>query len=208
VTVTITLTTAGTDTGPFNLYSDVDGFVSAFETGVSKAALLAGYTSVLVPNGTTTIRVMSDNPLCTNFIDIVISGPCPTTTTTTSTTTTTTTCYASVSVDNNSTGDFGIISVTVNGVPVTYAGGDNFIIAAGQNGMFTTSNIGTVTVVVCYTAHTGNKSINLSGCGPQSFCCPPIPGGLDPLGGCCTFNDVNISCGCVLVIDARDGDCL
>lgn len=89
--VTITLTTAGTDTGPFNLYSDVDGFVSAFETGVSKAALLAGYTSTLVPNGTTIIRVMSANPLCTNFIDIVIDKECTTTTTTSSTSSTTST---------------------------------------------------------------------------------------------------------------------
>jgi len=91
VIVTITLTTAGTDTGPFNLYSDVDGFVSAFETGVSKAALLAGYTSTLVPNGTTIIRVMSANPLCTNFIDIVIDKECTTTTTTSSTSSTTST---------------------------------------------------------------------------------------------------------------------
>ncbi len=89
--VTIILTTAGTDTGPFNLYSDVDGFVSAFETGVSKAALLAGYTTSLVPNGTTIIRVMSANILCTNFIDIVIGGECTTTTTTSSTSTTTST---------------------------------------------------------------------------------------------------------------------
>ena len=80
--VTITLTTAGTDTGPFNLYSDVDGFVSAFETGVSKAALLAGYTTSLVPNGTTIVRVMSANELCTNFIDITVDGECTTTTTT------------------------------------------------------------------------------------------------------------------------------
>lgn len=80
--VVITLTTAGSDTGPFNLYSDVDGYVSAFETGVSKAALLAGYTSTLVPNGTTIIRVMSDNPpICTNYIDISIVE-CTTTTTT------------------------------------------------------------------------------------------------------------------------------
>lgn len=81
--VTITLTTAGADTGPFNLYSDVDGYVSAFETGVSKAALLAGYTSALVPNGTTIVRVMSASDLCTNFIDITVDGECTTTTTTT-----------------------------------------------------------------------------------------------------------------------------
>jgi len=83
VIVTITLTTAGADTGPFNLYSDATGYLSAFETGVSKAALLAGYTSSLVPNGTTIVRVMSNSPLCTNFIDIVIGGECTTTSTTT-----------------------------------------------------------------------------------------------------------------------------
>jgi len=58
--VTITLTTAGADTGPFNLYSDADGYTSAFEVGVSKAALLAGYTSYVAPNGTTIVRVMSN----------------------------------------------------------------------------------------------------------------------------------------------------
>ena len=82
MTVYVTLTTAGADTGPFNLYSDVDGYISAFETGVSKASLLAGYTSSLAPNGTTIVRVMSASALCTNYIDLTLS-PCPTTTTTT-----------------------------------------------------------------------------------------------------------------------------
>ena len=39
LTVLITLTTAGADTGNFNLYSDVDGYTAAFETGVAKSAL-------------------------------------------------------------------------------------------------------------------------------------------------------------------------
>ena len=78
--VFITLTSAGADAGPFNLYSDVDGFVSAFDIGVSKATLLAGY-SVIAPAGTTTVRIMSDG-VCTNFIDVTVST---TTTTTTST---------------------------------------------------------------------------------------------------------------------------
>jgi hypothetical protein len=80
--VLITLTTAGTDTGPFNLFSDVDGFTSPFETGVSKLDLLAGYATNLAPGGTTIVRVKSEG-LCTNFIDIVLTVP--TTTTTTST---------------------------------------------------------------------------------------------------------------------------
>lgn len=82
MTVYVTLTTAGADTGPFNLYSDVDGYISAFETGVSKASLLAGYTSSLAPNGTTIVRVRSDNKKCKNYINLTLS-PCPTTTTTT-----------------------------------------------------------------------------------------------------------------------------
>lgn len=70
MTVLITLTTAGSDTGPFNLYSDIDGFVSAFEVNVPKTSLEAGYTSSLVPDGTFVVRVMSANLLCTNYVDI------------------------------------------------------------------------------------------------------------------------------------------
>lgn len=83
MTVLITLTTAGADSGPFNLYSDADGFVSAFETGVAKIDLVAGYSSALVPDASTIIRVMSDNLYCTNYIDLEIY-PSTTTTTTTS----------------------------------------------------------------------------------------------------------------------------
>ena len=89
MTVLITLTVAGTDSGPFNLYSNIDGFTSAFETGVSKAALLAGYSSALVPNFTTVIRVLSTGD-CTNYIDITLDAPSTTTTSSSSTTTTTT----------------------------------------------------------------------------------------------------------------------
>jgi hypothetical protein len=89
-TVLITLTTAGADTGPFNLYSDADGYVAAFETGVAKASLVSGYTSILVPDGASIIRVKSVSALCTNYIDIPISGITTTTTSSSSTTTTTT----------------------------------------------------------------------------------------------------------------------
>ena len=74
--VLITLTTAGIDTGPFNLFSDVDGFTSAFETGVSRGDLLAGYATNLAPGSTTIVRVKSDG-LCTNFIDITLTAPPP-----------------------------------------------------------------------------------------------------------------------------------
>lgn len=82
-TVTITLVIAGLDTGPFDLYSDTDGYVTPFEIGVLKALLVAGYTSVLVPDAATIIRVASLG-VCTNFVDLPIDVvPSSTTTTTT-----------------------------------------------------------------------------------------------------------------------------
>lgn len=98
-TVTITLTTAGLDTGPFDLYSDADGYVTPFETGVLKALLVAGYTSIVVPDGATIIRVVSTG-ICTNFIDLPINVVPTTTTTSTSSTTTTTTTAAPLATIN------------------------------------------------------------------------------------------------------------
>lgn len=77
--VYITLTSAGADSGPFNLYSNVDGFISAFATNIAKATLLAGYAAT-VPAGTTTVRIMSAG-VCTNYIDVTVSTTTTTTTT-------------------------------------------------------------------------------------------------------------------------------
>lgn len=90
MTVLITLTVAGADSGPFNLFSNIDGYTSAFETGVPRASLLAGYASALVPDYTTTVRVKSDG-MCVNYVDIVLENTTTTTTTVAPTTTTTTT---------------------------------------------------------------------------------------------------------------------
>jgi hypothetical protein len=84
-TVIITIAAAGTDTGPFNIYSNTDAYVTAFASGIAKASLLAGYTSSAVPDAATSVRVKSNNDTCTNYVDMVITGS---TTTTTSTTTT------------------------------------------------------------------------------------------------------------------------
>lgn len=88
---TITLTTAGTDTGPFNLLSDVDSYVTPFETSVAKSSLVAGYTTNLVPDLATIVRVQSSNSFCTNSIDLAYSTTTTTSTTTVPPTTTTTT---------------------------------------------------------------------------------------------------------------------
>jgi hypothetical protein len=74
--VVITLTSAGTDTSIFDLYSDVDNFVNPFETGISKANLLSGYESNLVPDLATIIKIKSLG-ICNNFIDVLIQEPDP-----------------------------------------------------------------------------------------------------------------------------------
>lgn len=122
MTVIITLTVAGSDTGPFSLYSNLDGFAIPFETGVSRASMVAGYTTSLVPDGTTTVRVKSVS-VCTNFIDLAVttttttSSTSSTSSTSTSTTTTTpvpTIILGSPSCRNNNCNDNAVCSVIYN----------------------------------------------------------------------------------------------
>jgi hypothetical protein len=149
MTVLITLTTAGADTGPFNLYSNVDGYVSAFETGVSKSALVAGYSSALVPNGTTTIRIKSTGT-CVNYIDVTVvttttttsstTSTSSTTTTTTSTppppTTTSTTTGVGSFIVRNTTGSGQIDDVTTTGGAYFYVFNTGFFpLTSGQEGV-------------------------------------------------------------------------
>lgn len=131
----ITLTTAGTGTGPFDLYSNIGGYASPFESGVDKSSLVSGYVSNLVPNGTTIIRVQSTSVQCTNYVDISVTGI---TTTTTSTTTTTTFPPNAGSITNNTantiTASTAIISV--NGSAKAYV---TLNIAPGATQAFSTT---------------------------------------------------------------------
>lgn len=90
MTATITLTTAGSDTGPFNLYSNIDGYISAFQTGIARSILVAGLTTGTVPDGTTEILVKSTG-VCQRDLYLAIEGAPTTTTTSTSTSSTSTT---------------------------------------------------------------------------------------------------------------------
>jgi len=90
-TVLITLTTAGPNTGPFDVYAlDSLPVLIPIATNVPKASLLAGYIAV-IPDSAVSVLIESTDPFC-GFVQITIPLPgIPTTTTTTSTTTTSTT---------------------------------------------------------------------------------------------------------------------
>ena len=88
IQITLTIPPGGA-AGPFDLFSNADGFASPFETQVSAADLVAGYT-VTLPMGATIIRVCSTGT-CENCIDLPTNCPTTTSTTTVAPTTTTTT---------------------------------------------------------------------------------------------------------------------
>lgn len=82
--VFIQLTTAGSETGPFNLYSNSDGYASAFESNILKSSLLSGIV-VDAPVSTVMIRITSVNSICSNYIDLPVSGAFTSTTSTSTT---------------------------------------------------------------------------------------------------------------------------
>ena len=72
--VTITLATAGLGTGPFDLYVDSDGYTTPVATAVPKTSLTSGY-AVYVPDSAITVRVISTNATCSNYVDVAIPYP-------------------------------------------------------------------------------------------------------------------------------------
>ena len=147
-TALITLTTAGADTDNFSLFSDATGYGPYFESGISRASLLAGHTSNSVPAGTTIIRVKSNSVGCSNYIDIAVGGI------TTSTTTTTTTLPPSNSFLTN----WSINDITIGFQLYARSGGASYtlfyatpapvtILKGGTYGFYTTypGGIGTGT---------------------------------------------------------------
>ena len=129
MTVLVTLTLAGTDVGPFNLFSNVDGYTTALATGVSRTALVAGYNLLNVPDNASVIRVKSTGT-CTNYLDILLSGA---TTTTTSSTSSTTTTSTTTFVVPCLTGDTSAVG--------SCAGGESalFTVSAGRTALITPS---------------------------------------------------------------------
>ena len=137
----ILLTTAGFDTGPFNLLSDADGFVTPFELNVPKSSLIAGYTTNSVPDAATVVRVKSNSSLCTNFIDlpypVVDVTPTPTTTQTPTETNTPTptptgcACVEGILVEVTSSGTITYLDCEGNSGSIIVSIGPN-VVGSGE----------------------------------------------------------------------------
>lgn len=72
MTALIKLTSAGANTGPFDLYSDTDNYTVPFATGITKDQLLIGYLTTAVLSTVTNIKIIS-----TGGCDTIIDVPAP-----------------------------------------------------------------------------------------------------------------------------------
>jgi len=87
---------AGSSVGPFDLYSDVDGYAVPFETGILASEFVAPGYITTPPVGTDYVRVQSSGS-CKTFIELKnICQPTTTTTTSSSTSTSTTTSTTTI----------------------------------------------------------------------------------------------------------------
>jgi hypothetical protein len=76
--VILKITSAGSDITNFDIYSDADGFTTPFMEDIPKDILLAGFTSSIVPNGATQIRIQAVDVCSTDTtVPIDTSNPQP-----------------------------------------------------------------------------------------------------------------------------------
>lgn len=109
--VTITLTNPGTDTGPFNIYTNMDNYVVPIATSIPRSTLVgAGYTAV-VDGNTATIKVESTGT-CTSSIFLPVIRPTTTSTSSTTSSTTTTPPAPGSTTTTTTTGTPGSTTTT------------------------------------------------------------------------------------------------
>ena len=164
MTVTITLTVSGSNTGPFDLHSDLDAYAVPFESAVARNDLIAGYTTALVPDGTNTIRIISTGE-CTNYIDVTVIPYTTTTSTSTSTSTSTTTTTTTVTPVCESF-DITIDQTDIDNADdgTIYADTDYFTLCPGTGSVISWTVAGSYSIciiedgtIILYMTEGGNK---------------------------------------------------
>ena len=168
ISVYITISAGFSNVGPFNLYSNTDGYVTPFETNVPLSSLSSGYTSSVVPDGTTIIEVASLD-VCLSVNYFAISGlPAPTITSTTTTTTvaptttTTTTVAPSTTTTTTVAPSTTTTTTTLNLIysfQVKYGSTENIACGVTPDGtttLYSPTNSNLVNGATYYTVSSGN----------------------------------------------------
>jgi hypothetical protein len=193
--ITLTLGAGlGADLGPnFNLTANVGSVTPSTAT---KSELTAG-KSVSVDDSATQVTVTSVGT-CTNAITQTI--PCGGTTTTTTTAAPST---VDIYINTISSLDIGITGMRINGVSVTYVGGSNFPLAAGDNGSFTSTQTGVQDVEIDYTTSIPGQNITFMDSNLTVTCIGTIGNN-----GTMGISFAQITSGTTIYVTAADGACL
>jgi len=106
-------------------------------------------------------------------------------------------------IDNNNSLDIPITGMTINGVAVTYSSGADFIINAGNNGNFTSNELGTYTVVISYGSHISGQNITFVD-SDNNITCQDLNGSA----GSFTIPSSVITGGTTIYVTGADGACI
>ena len=157
------------------------------------------------------ISIIGDDPGCTCATTTTTTSTTSTTTTSTTTTTTTTAAPTTTTttaapvdifIDNNNSLDIPITGMTINGVAVTYSSGTDFTINAGNNGNFTSNELGTYTVVISYGSHISGQKITFEDSN-NNITCKDLNGSA----GSFTIANSVITGGTTIYVTGADGAC-
>jgi hypothetical protein len=163
-------------------------------------------TTTLAPGETTTTTTSAPTTTTTTEAPTTTTTVAPTTTTTTSAPTTTTTAAPAGTVDiyiTNTSLDIPIGSMTINGVNVDWIGsGPTFVLGSGDNGSFTSNQIGTYDVVIGYGGHIPGQKITFTD-SANNITCQNLGGSI----GTFTISGATITAGTTITVSAEDGSC-
>ena len=104
---------------------------------------------------------------------------------------------------SNSSLDISITDVEINGVSVTYDGGQNFPVDTSDNGFFTTTQLGTYNIVVYFYASISGQHIDVTDSN-STLTCHNVPGNGS---GTFTVTSAIINTVVTVNIDVLDGAC-
>ena len=158
-------------------------------------------TTTIAPTTSTTTTTTTQEPTTTTSTTTTTTTQEPTTTTST-TTTTTTSNEVSIYINNTNSLDVPITDMTINGVSVTFVGGSNFTITAGNNGSFSSTQTGTQTVIIYYGGHTSGQNIAFTD-SDSTVSCQNLNGSA----GSFTISNAIITGGTTIYVTVSDGTC-
>jgi hypothetical protein len=196
---------AGTSISTANRYYRPDSIPGYVYKNFTNASAGAAIIMTTMGSSTNCNTACANTTTTTSTTSTTIAPTTSTSTTIAPTTTSTTTASPIVDIFIQNVGslDIPIGGMTINGVAVTWVGyGPDFYLNAGDNGSFTSTQIGTYDVVISYGTHTPGQRITFIDSDGTPTCQT-----LSGSGGTFTITGATITGGTTIGVEALDGVC-